>query len=344
MCSCEECLHENDQDRCPCAKCVRVRDHGLECACEGCIHAQGYPLCHCVGCCVAFGIPRPIAKVMAEMADGVLHFLDAKWLVELPEVMPVGMRELIVDGSMHLRSIPTLPEGLEILRIHWPKQELHVGVLPSTLKKLEISNGKDMSALVLPRGLEELVIYGARWNDVKMPSIVEGELPCLRILKMIGCKLHELPPLPCGLKELDCAENFIRSLPPLPTLQRLNVQATPIGRDVVHGIREGLLEFNHSRMISLKQLQVMPDSYICAMLGVWERALVRSQLTHMYAMIETLQTVLEWAHRIMDERNKESQVRCMSRCTAIKRDLMENRWHPRRIGPLIEAGWDVEDI
>jgi hypothetical protein len=289
-----------------------------------------------------FGIPRLISKVMAEMADGVLQFLDTRWLVELPEVMPLGIRELIVDGSPYLRAIPTLPEGLEVLRIDWPSKTPHVGALPSTLKELEISRAKDLSGLQLPESLEVLHICGMRWEEVTLPTI--HAMPNLRILKLIGCKLKSLPPLPKGLQQLDCSENYISSLPPLPALVQLNVQITPVGRRVIHGIREGLLDFNHSRLISLEQLEVMPDSYINQMFATWERALLRSQLTHMYGIIESLEALMERARLIMTERNKESEIRCIARCTAIKRDLMENRWHPRRIGPLIEAGWDVEDI
>jgi hypothetical protein len=48
--------------------------------------------------------------------------------------------------------------------------------------------------------------------------------------------------------------------------------------------------------------------------------------------------------RVAGELHERSYQRSIGRCRAIKEELMMNRWHPRRIGPLIEAGWDVEDI
>jgi hypothetical protein len=36
--------------------------------------------------------------------------------------------------------------------------------------------------------------------------------------------------------------------------------------------------------------------------------------------------------------------RSIGRCLSIKRDLMENRWHPDRVMRLLEAGIEVEDM
>jgi hypothetical protein len=44
--------------------------------------------------------------------------------------------------------------------------------------------------------------------------------------------------------------------------------------------------------------------------------------------------------RVAGELHERSYQRSIRRCRAIKEELMINRWHPRRIGPLtIEAGW-----
>lgn len=168
-----------------------------------------------------------------------LHIIDIiQFKLALPKSMGGQMWNVIWNRISHLdysgfggSVIPEFPTGLEVLDCsNCPRLD----TIPALSKKLNIlrksiKKMKNMSPL--PRGLKNRLLpaFPTGLKSLSIESYLGTTLPPLpKGLKVLDCsnntELIKLPPLPDCLEVLDCSRNFdMEYLPPLPSkLEVLN--------------------------------------------------------------------------------------------------------------------------
>jgi hypothetical protein len=356
FCVCLYCVHYKRLIRCLCAECRPDMVHGENewCGCAWCNHRRGYPHCLCVVCEIhgaegAEGMEAEGMEAEGMEAEGVeepkMCFCNMPFLEALPP-LPDDLRCLCC-AETGIRELPPLPASLRILDVTGcPLQRLPD--LPPRLRSLRTR--MDLTNVELPPRLRHLIL--PRVFGLVEPQRLPARLPdgLVQLVVSRG-QVERLPPLPDSLKDLYVGDNSLRELPPLPAgLQHLDIRDNPL--QVLPRLPVGLRTLNLLGL-NLVEVALLPPQAVVIFNPVEDEDAETSQRILRACSDWTLSAWLERYEEqastralevVISELIERSYRRCVERCRAIKEELMINRWHPRRIGPLIEAGWDVEDI
>jgi Leucine-rich repeat (LRR) protein len=233
-------------------------------------------------------------------------------LTALPDVLPAGLWELHCQGN-ELTCLPTTLSA-ELMRLNCSKNRLTS--LPATL----------------PASLNFL-----RCNDNRLTELPDTLPASLLYLICDNNKLTSMPAtLPERLQYIDCSDN--RSLGgrvPFPdSLLILNCCVTELTE--LPARKPARLEFLNctiNRLTTLPDWVAELDQLICVANWSLECQQDASEYYNPSGFLARLRTAEEAVTR----------ERIVSRCAAIKEDLMAAAWAPARVERLLEAGMDLDD-
>jgi hypothetical protein len=157
--------------------------------------------------------------------SNVTKLIDC-WNVKLQNILPSTLKSLSLSSSNFLRkSIPILPNSLEVLHIKGFFDQPKTLVLPSSLRILNYSvtpvdSFSNSELPPLPPALEFLQCTASQL--CKLPTLPTT----LKKIYLSHNSLKHLPELPASLEILDASHNALEELPTLPTsLRTLDVSS-----------------------------------------------------------------------------------------------------------------------
>jgi Leucine-rich repeat (LRR) protein len=224
---------------------------------------------------------------------------------ELKSLQDPELLEQLNLSGLSLKELPPLPANLEYLRCECNRLTT-LPDLPANLQILTCGNNALTTLPKLPGGVYYLQCE--RNNLTELPSLpsVLHKLYCSENL------LTHLPPLPKTLDTLNCAYNKLEILPNLPnTLKHLNCKNNQLIT---------IPEFDGEKLYT----EGNPDLPLSC--NTVKQEVVRSFMK--------------------DLRKAEAEVervRIVSRCTAIKEELMADRCAPQRVEQLLAQGLGLEE-
>ena len=182
-----------------------------------------------------------IETYLNSLSEDILTLsIDSRRIKVLPDLTRFKNLKEFYCSDNKLKSLPALPQSLEVLYCSYNKLTSLPTTLPQGLEILYCSNNKLTSLPDFTRfiNLKELYCSGNQFNS--LPTLPQ------KLEKMHCCdnKLTSLPTLPQNLKELYCFDNQLTYLPTLPEKIVFICWNNPIW---------DILENDNSSLIKVKQ-------------------------------------------------------------------------------------------
>lgn len=237
--------------------------------------------------------------------------------------IPNFITHIYVDFN-DITCLPELPEGL--IELHCSNCKLtELPPLPASLCFLDCRSNSLTVLPPLPDGL--LALYADN-NQLKKLPVLPSKLA---ILSAGNNHLEELPPLPSSITQLLVTDNELAHLPPLPRSLKVlrccnnELKSLPPIPPRVH-----VLYASHN------PLTTVPEFY--------EGIDIDMELKH--TDIPRFQMEDGWIDfvKCKNYTKRLSMERCITRCKAVKEEIMIRTWAPERVLRLLEAGYDIEDM
>jgi hypothetical protein len=208
-------------------------------------------------------------------------------------------------SGLSLKELPPLPANLVNLMCVGNRLTT-LPELPTYLKCIHCNNNALTILPKLPDRLETLIGYSNRLTE--LPNLP----PSLKILDCAHNCIKQLPSLPNTLRDLRCSDNQLSALPDLPVSLRL-------------------VDCSNNK------LRTIPDYN-----GYYLDCSNNPDLP-----VDCEEGSINYVFTFMaDLRRAEAEVervRCVSRCTAIKEELMADRCAPQRVERLLAQGLGLEE-
>lgn len=229
-----------------------------------------------------------------ELNEGLETFISRNSTITKLGHLPQSLKSLDLGNGLSM-TVPKFPPILEYLNLDGFSifEEFDLGILPTTLKYLNISGTNFRLPSILPENLTYLNCRGSKISalpklssrldtlicsdnellEIKnLPSSLKyldcssndslnslSELPnSLEEFNVAECNIKTLPELPSNLKVLDCHRNQITKLPDLPTsLTRLDCSVNKL--ESLPSLSFGIKELNIS-WNSISTIESLPNT------------------------------------------------------------------------------------
>lgn len=262
-----------------------------------------------------------IQEVAEDQEKKILRLENAQ-LTSLP-LLPNHIKNLWLEKAQ-ITSLPPLPNHIDTLWIEKCKMITELPELPPNLRDFSCCGTPVNTLPSLPSRLHRLScedteveylpdlppsLYLLNADNSKLAVLTE--LP--ESLVHLWCKntnITEYPPLPRRLETFDCSNTRITKLPVLSEkIRHLRIYKTPL-RELPEQFPDSL-RFLHSYET------LMPDKF-------------ENEMPNEYlARVKKFQGFIEGLKPVLEER--ECRKRVISRCKAVKEDLMAATWHTDRV-------------